>query len=69
MTYFAKSKNKEGYQETVEHHLQRTAELCSEFGKDFDEEELYTNTDIFTVFCYFTKSGFSFIFYADIINT
>lgn len=40
MTYFAKSKNKEGYQETVEHHLQRTAELCSEFGKDFDEEEL-----------------------------
>lgn len=40
MEYYAKSKNKYGYQETLEHHLTRTAELAKTFVKEFDNEEI-----------------------------
>lgn len=40
MEYYAKNKNEKGHQETVEHHLRRTSELCYSFGKNFNEEKL-----------------------------
>ncbi len=36
MNYYARSENANGQMETVQHHLQRTAELCSQYASAFD---------------------------------
>lgn len=40
MDYYAKSENNFGHKELLIDHLKKVSELCAEYGKDFEEEEL-----------------------------